>query len=259
MRALLPPRSSTRLPAWNKPACSPCLVPVGVLRSPQPPQLLEAGGAGDGGGEPARAVAGRRAARHQPVAQVRHHGLPVRRHAASGHVRSEAQRAREIRGEFKPISTNVPGVQIGELLPKWPAPWTTWRWSLGGRLARRAFELPERDRLHDGHRAARRAAPLRFGDCAWQGRSIPVVPPFVDLFPTMQHARTTAPGRAYWPRLRRREGRWRRPGPHEAALRLERRFATAAQLLDSFDRSAARSTAPGSSGWMPPIAARSTC
>ena len=63
----------------------------------------------------------------------------------------------EVRGEFKPIATNVPGIQIGELLPRLArcmdklaaAP-------LARRPAGRAQQLPEHDRLrHERRRSAR--------------------------------------------------------------------------------------------------------
>ena len=47
-----------------------------------------------------------------------HPAVSVRRGQPVGDVRSQARRPRQVRGELGAISTSVPGVQIGELLPQ---------------------------------------------------------------------------------------------------------------------------------------------
>ena len=56
-------------------------------------------------------------ARGSKLSQVGDHDFPPGRPVAPGHVRPEDGRPSEMRGEFKPISTNVPGIQICEHLP----------------------------------------------------------------------------------------------------------------------------------------------
>ena len=65
---------------------------------------------------------------------------------------------------------------------------------LDRRPARRALELPERHRLPDGPEPARGQAQLRLGDRPDAGPVDPVVPPFIDLFPIMQHKPYNSPG-----------------------------------------------------------------
>ena len=52
------------------------------------------------------------------VAQGGHQYFPRRRSAAPGHVGNQDRSPAEIRGEFKPIATKVPGIQIGEVFPQ---------------------------------------------------------------------------------------------------------------------------------------------
>jgi uncharacterized protein (DUF1501 family) len=101
----------------------------------------------------------------------------------------------EVRGEFRPIPTNVPGVQFGELLP---------------RLARcmdRLVVLRSLVGQIDEHSSfqsttgfpmsiTKREAKPHFGSVVarMQGSAHPVIPPFVDLFPTMQHKPYNSPG-----------------------------------------------------------------
>jgi hypothetical protein len=102
---------------------------------------------------------------------------------------------KEVRGEFRPIATNVPGIQFGELLP---------------RLARAADKLAVIRSLvgqideHSSFQSTvgfpmgvtRREGKPHFGSVVarMQGATDPVVPPFVDLFPTMQHRPYNSPG-----------------------------------------------------------------
>jgi hypothetical protein len=103
----------------------------------------------------------------------------------------------EVRGEFKPIPTNVPGVQFGEHLPL---------------LARSMDKLVMVRSLvgqRDEHSswqsytgttmdAARRENKPHFGSVVArvQRQTDPVVPAFVDLSPTMQHKPYNTPGPA---------------------------------------------------------------
>ena len=101
----------------------------------------------------------------------------------------------EIRGEFKPISTVVPGLQVGELLPKMAAVMdrvSLVRSIVGLRDEHSSFQnltgytmnVAQREgRPNSGSVIARLAGPVD-----------PVVPPFVDLFPTMQHKPYNSPG-----------------------------------------------------------------
>ncbi|WP_435008519.1 DUF1501 domain-containing protein [Tundrisphaera lichenicola] len=94
----------------------------------------------------------------------------------------------EIRGEFKPIPTVVPGISIGELLPEI------------ARMTDKLAILRSIVGLRDEHSSwqnltgypmsqAQREDKPHFGSVISrvQGPVDPVVPPFVDLFPTMQH------------------------------------------------------------------------
>jgi len=99
-----------------------------------------------------------------------------------------------IRGEFSPIDTAVPGVQIGELLPLTAG--VTDRLAIirsvvGQRDEHSSFQnvagYPMNETLRDGHPS--------FGSVIAQkkGSSDGVMPPFVDLFPTMQHRPYNSP------------------------------------------------------------------
>lgn len=94
----------------------------------------------------------------------------------------------EIRGEFSPIDTSVPGIQFGELLPRLAA------------SADKLAVIRSIVGLRDEHSSwqnltgypmsqAEREGRPHFGSAVskLQGPTNPMVPPFVDLFPTMQH------------------------------------------------------------------------
>ena len=94
----------------------------------------------------------------------------------------------EIRGEFKPIPTVVPGIQIGELLPEI------------AKVTDKLAILRSIVGLRDEHSSwqnltgypmsqAQREDRPHFGSVISRVRGVvdPVVPPFVDLFPVMQH------------------------------------------------------------------------
>jgi hypothetical protein len=100
----------------------------------------------------------------------------------------------EVRGEFKPIATRVPGVQIGELLPRTAA--------VMDRLAviRSITGLIDEHSSWQGltgfpMNTARREGRPNFGSVVarLQGSTNREVPPFVDLFPTMQHRPYNSP------------------------------------------------------------------
>jgi len=95
---------------------------------------------------------------------------------------------KEIRGEFNPIATAVPGVNIGNLLPEI------------AKITDKLAILRSIVGLRDEHSSwqnltgypmgqAQREDRPHFGSVISrvQGSVDPVVPPFVDLFPTMQH------------------------------------------------------------------------
>ncbi len=94
----------------------------------------------------------------------------------------------EIRGEFKPIATKVPGIEYGELLPKLAG--------VSDKLAVIRSLVGFRDEHSSwqnltGYQMgiAQAQGKPHFGSVAKQalGPVDPVVPPFVDLFPVMQH------------------------------------------------------------------------
>jgi hypothetical protein len=101
----------------------------------------------------------------------------------------------EVRGEFKPVDTRVPGVRFGELLPRLSA------------CADRLAVLRSVVGLRDEHSSFQNITGFPMGLSQAQGKphfgsvvaklqgSVnPVVPPFVDLFPVMQHKPYNTPG-----------------------------------------------------------------
>jgi hypothetical protein len=100
----------------------------------------------------------------------------------------------EVRGEFKPIATSVPGIQIGEHLPKLAA-------CMDKLVLLRAITG-----LQDEHSSFQTTTGYGMGITQREGKphagsviakvlgpTDPVVPPFVDLFPTMQHKPYNSP------------------------------------------------------------------
>lgn len=94
----------------------------------------------------------------------------------------------EIRGEFKPIATKVPGIEYGELLPR-----------LAG-VSDKLAVIRSLVGFKDEHSSWQNLTGYQMGVAQVQGKphfgSVakqalgpvdPVVPPFVDLFPVMQH------------------------------------------------------------------------
>ncbi|MGD9853394.1 MAG: DUF1501 domain-containing protein [Planctomycetaceae bacterium] len=104
----------------------------------------------------------------------------------------------EVRGEFKPIASAVPGIEVSEHLPRIAAVTdrcTIIRSVVGQRDEHTSFQnltgypmrTVERDRYPN------------FGSVVSkvQGPTAPVIPPFVDLFPTMQHRPYNSTGAGY--------------------------------------------------------------
>ncbi len=100
-----------------------------------------------------------------------------------------------IRGEFKPISTRLPGVHIGELLPR-----------IAGIMDRVAV-IRSIVGLRDEHSSFQNVTGFPMGQSQREGKPSfgsviarvqgavnPVVPPFIDLFPVMQHKPYNSPG-----------------------------------------------------------------
>lgn len=104
----------------------------------------------------------------------------------------------EIRGEFRPISTAVPGVEFGELLPKLAAcadKFSVIRSCVGQRDEHSSFQNLTGYTMGE----VQRDGIPNFGSviARVQGATNPVIPPFVDLFPTMQHRPYNSTGAGY--------------------------------------------------------------
>ncbi len=104
----------------------------------------------------------------------------------------------EVRGEFKPIATRVPGVSISEHLPRLA--------SIADKLAIVRSIVGLRDEHSSWQNltgypmdVAQREAKPHFGSviARSQGPVDPTVPAFVDLFPVMQHKPYNAAGAGY--------------------------------------------------------------
>ncbi len=100
----------------------------------------------------------------------------------------------EVRGEFKPIPTNVPGIQFGEHLPRLAAcadKLAVLRSVVGQQDEHTSFQnltgypMSVAQRENRPHVGAVIARVL--------GQTNPMVPAFVDLFPTMQHRPYNSP------------------------------------------------------------------
>ncbi|HEX3152180.1 MAG TPA: DUF1501 domain-containing protein [Gemmataceae bacterium] len=100
----------------------------------------------------------------------------------------------EVRGEFNPIPSSVPGLQVGELLPKLA------RCMDKVALIRSIVGLADehsswQNMCGVGMDKSKREMVPHFGSVVarLQGAVDPLVPPFVDLFPTMQHKPYNSP------------------------------------------------------------------
>ena len=161
----------------------------------------------------------------------------------------------EVRGEFKPIATDVPGIQVGELLPEIAkVDRQAGDHPLDRRAARRAFELAEPDRLPDDAGQARRPAALRLGDLPGPGAGRPGRPAVRRPVPdhaaqAVQQRRGRVP-RADLPGVEARRGRG--PGADQADRR-RRRPVRRPQAGSSASSTgcAGPSTTPRSRGWTP--------
>jgi hypothetical protein len=104
----------------------------------------------------------------------------------------------EVRGEFKPIATNVPGIQVGEHLPRLARSMdrlVVLRSLVGLQDEHSSFQnmtgfgmniTHRENKPHIGSVIARIKGPID-----------PVIPPFIDLFPTMQHKPYNSPQAGY--------------------------------------------------------------
>ena len=100
-----------------------------------------------------------------------------------------------IRGEFKPIATCLPGVQISELLPRTAAALdkiAVVRSLVGLKDEHSSFQNITGFPMSQSQREGKPS----FGSviAKMQGAVDPVVPPFIDLFPVMQHRPYNSPG-----------------------------------------------------------------
>jgi uncharacterized protein (DUF1501 family) len=103
----------------------------------------------------------------------------------------------EVKGEFKPIPTNVAGVQFGEHLPrlaKCMDKLVVVRSLVGQRDEHSSWQSMVGTTMD----AAKRENKPHFGSviARMQGQTDPVIPAFVDLAPTMQHKPYNSPGPA---------------------------------------------------------------
>jgi hypothetical protein len=101
----------------------------------------------------------------------------------------------EIRGEFKPIATRVPGISVCELLPRLAActdKLIVLRSLVGQIDEHSSFQSTTGFPMG----IVRREGKPHFGSVVAkvQGPADPIVPPFIDLFPTMQHRPYNSPG-----------------------------------------------------------------
>jgi hypothetical protein len=142
-----------------------------------------------------------------------------------------------IRGEFKPIETNVPGIQIGELLPKLSTladKFALVRSIVGLRDEHSSFQTITG---HGMNESQRNGIP-HFGSIVSkvQGPSDPITPPFIDLFPTMQHRPYNAPGPGS---LGPNHAGVKADGEDVASMKLRyispEQFTSRRQLLDAVD------------------------
>src|SRR5579872_1893452 len=144
----------------------------------------------------------------------------------------------EVRGEFKPIATNVPGIQISEHLPKL------------AQCMDKLVLLRAITGLQDEHSSfqtmtgfgmniTQREGKPHMGAVIAKvlGQTDPVVPPFVDLFPTMQHKPYNSPKAGF---LGRAANPVKLDGEDLAAMKLQTMtgddLARRRELLDKVDQ-----------------------
>ena len=100
-----------------------------------------------------------------------------------------------IHGEFNPIATSLPGVQISELFPRTAFVMdkiAVIRSLVGLKDEHSSFQNPTGFPMSQSQREGKPS----FGSviARMQGAVDPVVPPFIDLFPVMQHRPYNSPG-----------------------------------------------------------------
>jgi hypothetical protein len=144
---------------------------------------------------------------------------------------------KEVRGEFLPIPTSVPGTQFCELLPKM------------AKIADRCSIIRSVVGQRDEHSSfqnltgysmgqVQRDGYPNFGSVVskCQGATDPVIPPFVDLFPTMKHRPYNSAGAGY---LGSRFNQVRADGEDLASMKLRyiksTQFSNRQQLLKQLD------------------------
>jgi hypothetical protein len=144
---------------------------------------------------------------------------------------------KEVRGEFKPISTKVPGIQVGELLPRLAAcmdKLIVLRSLVGLRDEHSSFQSTTGFTMD----VTKRETKPHFGSviAKMQGPRDPIVPPFIDLFPTMQHKPYNSPGAGH---LGRAVSPVKLDGQDLAAMQLRaltlNQLADRRRLLDQVD------------------------
>ncbi|MBM80950.1 MAG: hypothetical protein CMJ78_10205 [Planctomycetaceae bacterium] len=144
---------------------------------------------------------------------------------------------KEVRGEFNPIDSSLPGLQVGELLPhmsKVMHHCNLIRSVVGQRDEHTSFQnltgYPMNQSLREGR--------PNFGSVVAkvQGPTNPVTPPFVDLFPTMKHRPYNSSGAGY---LGSAFNQVKADGEDLASMKLRyidaSRFSNRKQLLTQFD------------------------
>ena len=144
----------------------------------------------------------------------------------------------EIRGEFKPIDTNLSGVQVCELLPKLATMMdklAVIRSVVGQRDEHSSFQnltgFPMNEALRD--------QKPNFGCVVGrvQGPTHPTVPPYIDLFPTMKHRPYNSAGPGF---LGPQYAPIKADGEDLASMKLRfvspQEFQSRRALLASFDR-----------------------
>lgn len=101
----------------------------------------------------------------------------------------------EVRGDFKPIATCVPGIEVCELLPKTAAQldkFAVIRSIVGLRDEHSSYQTLSGYLMNDAQRDGR--PHIGSAIARLNGSIDGTVPPFVDLFPTMQHRPYNSPG-----------------------------------------------------------------
>jgi hypothetical protein len=143
----------------------------------------------------------------------------------------------EVRGEFKPIDTNVAGIQICEHLPllaKAMDKVAILRSVVGQRDEHTSFQNLTGYTMNEAQRDGRPS--LGAAIARVQGPTDAVTPPFVDLFPTMQHKPYNSPGPGY---LGRAAAGVRADGEDIASMKLRfvsrEQFGGRRELLAQFD------------------------